>query len=46
MNHSIESEVEKRYKEKDRAKRKRMAVHGKSVFLIQKLADNPKKRKK
>lgn len=35
----IEREVEKRCKEKDRRKRKRMKVSGKSVFLLQHLMD-------
>lgn len=35
----IEREVEKRCREKDRRKRKRMKVSGKSVFTLQKLID-------
>lgn len=34
----LEHKIEKHYKQKDRKKRQRMAVSGKSVFLIQKLA--------
>lgn len=34
----LESEIQKQYREKDRRKRKRMKVSGKSVFTLQKLA--------
>ena len=39
-NHAkIEQETERRYKEKDRRKRKRMKLSGKSVFTLQRLID-------
>lgn len=41
---TMEHELEKRLTEKDKRKRKRMKVSGKSVFTLQKLIDkNPKK---
>lgn len=42
---TIEHELERRLKEKDRRKRKRMKVSGKSVFTLQRLIDkNPHDR--
>lgn len=38
----IECEIEKRMRAKDRKKRKRMRVHGKSVFTLQHLINKPK----
>lgn len=38
----IESEVEKRLQAKDQKKRKRMKVHGKSVFALQHLINKSK----
>jgi len=43
---TIEREAEKRYRQKDRRKRKRMKVSGKSVFTLQKLIDRPRPKKK
>lgn len=45
-NHHLEKDVEKRYRELDRRKRKRMKVSGKSVFTLQKLIDRPHKKSK
>jgi hypothetical protein len=38
---TIEREAERAYRQKDRKKRKRMKVSGKSVFALQKLIDHP-----
>lgn len=45
MKHNhLEKHVEKRYRERDRKKRKRMKVSGKSVFTLQKLIDKSHKK--
>lgn len=38
----IENEIEKRMRAKDQKRRKRMKVHGKSVFTLQRLINKSK----